>query len=145
MLDLVIGVVAGLLLLTGIGLIAGASLPRLLFAPRSRHRRLTRPFLTVPGSVHPTVEHALSATSSLITLLDKRGLRRQAAALRAAGDRLRREEEAGIYAMSDVLRTLRRLDLSQSPDEAGDMAALLERVSVALRDRAEQLELLPRR
>lgn len=143
MLELVIGVVAGLLLLTGIGIIAGPSLPRLLFSPRSRHR--TRPFLTVPGSVHPTVERALSATSSLITLLDRRGLRRQAAALRSAGDRLRREEEAGIYAMGDVIRTLRRLDLSQSPDEAGALADLLEQVSGALRDRAEQLELLPRR
>ncbi|HEX4215687.1 MAG TPA: hypothetical protein VIA06_20405 [Candidatus Dormibacteraeota bacterium] len=144
MLELVIGVVAALLLLTGVGIILGPNLPRLLFAPRSHRRRLARPFLTVPGSVHPTVERALTATSSLISLLDKRGLRRQAAALRSAGDRLRREEEAGIYAMGDVLRVLRRLDLSQSPDEASSLAALLEQISDALRDRAEQLELLPR-
>jgi hypothetical protein len=143
-LDLVIGVVAGLLLVTGVGIIIGPSLPRLLFAPRSRRRRLSRPFLTVPGSVHPTVERALAATSSLIGLLDRRGLRRQAAALRSAGDRLRREEEAGIYAMGDVLRALRRLDLSQSPDEALALATLLEQISDALSDRAEQLELLPR-
>ena len=145
MLELVIVLVAGLLLLTGVGIIAGPSLPRLLFTPRSRRRRLARPFLTVPGSVHPTVERALGATSSLIGLLDRRGLRRQAAALRSAGDRLRREEEAGIYAMGDVVRALRRLDLSQSPDEAGAVEALLEQISDALRDRAEQLELLPRR
>jgi hypothetical protein len=144
-LDLVIGVVAGLLLLTGVAVIIGPGLPRLLFAPRSRRRTLTRPFLTVPGSVHPTVERALAATSSLIGVLDKRGLRRQAAALRSAGNRLRQEEKAGIYAMGDVLHALRRLDLSQSPDEVRTVAALLDEISDALRDRAEQLELLPRR
>jgi hypothetical protein len=144
MLELVIGVVAALLLLTGVAIMVGPALPRVLSTPRTRRRRLTRPFLTVPGSVHPTVERALSATSSLIALLDLRGQRRQAGALRAAGERLRREEADGIYAMTDVLRTLRGVE-PDGGEDGESLTGLIGQISDALTDRAEQLELLPRR
>lgn len=144
MLEAVAGVAAALLVLVGLGIMAGPALPRALRLARTRLRGAARPPHSEPaGPVHPTTGRALSATARLVELLSDHGLRRHATALRLAGTRLRREEASGIYAMQDVLRHLRRVKLDDAQDQE-IFHGLIVQVTRALHDRAEQLELLPR-
>jgi hypothetical protein len=143
-LEAVVGGVAVLLVLIGLGIMAGPALPRALRLLRTHVREVApAPAAPDPTGVHPTTGKALSATGRLIDLLNDQGLKRHATALRLAGTRLRREEANGIYAMRDVLRHLRRVRLDDAQDQE-IFEGLIQQITKALDDRAEQLELLPR-
>lgn len=138
------GTVAVLLALTGLAIMLGPALPRLLGRARRPGRPGTAP-VTVPALTdpHPTTARALAAATRLGVMLQGQGLERQASALGLAAKRLRLEEARGIYAMQQVLRHLRGVRLDD-PDDQEIFEGLLGQLRRALSDRAEQLELLPR-
>jgi hypothetical protein len=142
-LELVVGIVAGLLFLTGLVIMAGPAMPRALGIAR-RRRRPTSPRRRSPASeLHPTTLKALAATARLLDMLKEHGLDRHAAALRTAGKRLQVEEANGIYAMRQVLRHLRGVRFEDESDQK-IFQGLITQLQRALDDRAEQLELLPK-
>jgi hypothetical protein len=142
-LEAVAGAVAVLLVLVGVAIMVGPALPRSLRRLRSRRERPLPPPLTGSDEINPTTRRALACAERLAKLLLDQGLRRQAAAVREAGMRLRADEAKGIYAMRDTLRRLRSLRLDD-PQDQEIVKGLIAQAAHALDDRAEQLELLPR-
>ncbi len=151
MLQVVVGVAAGLLVLIGIAIMAGPALPRLL-GLRGRQSRFVAPASPrsggrgargAPGELHPTTLKALAATARLLGMLKEQGMERHAAALRMAGKRLQVDEAAGIVAMRQVLRHLRSVRLDDESDHK-IFQGLVGQLQKELDDRAEQLELLPK-
>jgi hypothetical protein len=147
-LEAVVGIVVGLLVLTGVAIIAGPAPWR---AFRMAGRRLPLPEArpgagspAVDAPVNPTTQQALSASARLVDLLDDHGLQRHATALRLAAKRLRTEETKGIYATQEVLHRMRKIKLEERSDQ-DILEGLMRQVSQAVNDRAEQLELLPRK
>jgi hypothetical protein len=151
-LQVAIGLVAGLLLLVGLVIMAGPALPRSLGLarrrggrPRSgvRRRQAAEPRAPAPAELHPTTVKALAATARLLAILKEQGMEPHAAALRMAGKRLQTEEVSGIHAMRQVLRHLRGVRLEDESDQR-IFQGLVGQLQRALDDRAEQLELLPK-
>jgi hypothetical protein len=145
-LEVVIGLVAGLLALVGVAIMVGPALPRSLGIARRRaraagpRRRLAQP---APAELHPTTVWALSLTARLLGILKEQGMDRHAAALRMAGKRLQVDEANGIQAMRQVVRHLRGVRLDDDSDQR-IFQGLVGQLQKALDERAEQLELLPR-
>ncbi|MBO0689063.1 MAG: hypothetical protein J2P42_05710 [Candidatus Dormibacteraeota bacterium] len=153
-LEAVVGIVVVLLVLTGVTIIVGPAPWRAvrmagrravkggrLPLPEGRPRRASPP---ADAPVHPTTQQALSASARLVDLLGDQGLQRHATALRLAANRLRTEETKGIYAMQEVLHRMRKVHLEERTDQ-DILEGLMRQVSQAVNDRAEQLELLPRK
>jgi hypothetical protein len=146
-LEVVVGLLAGLLFLVGAAIMAGPALTRGLGLAGRRggvvRTRPARPSKSSPAELHPTTVKALAATARLLAMLKENNLERHAAALRMAGRRLQVEEANGIHAMRQVLPHLRGVRL---PDESDQriFQGLVAQLQKALDDRAEQLELLPK-
>ncbi|MFZ0216336.1 MAG: hypothetical protein WAM30_10405 [Candidatus Dormiibacterota bacterium] len=153
MLEAVAGGLAALLILTGLAIMIGpgpwralrrARAPRLQSLGRRRQARPEPVLIPLPGTVNATTQQALSAASRLVDLLADHGAQRHATAIRLAATRLRTEEASGIYAMQEALGHLRRVRVEDRADEE-IIRGLVTTIQRALTDRAEQLELLPRR
>lgn len=145
-LEVVVGLVAGLLFLIGVAIMVGPALPRGLGLRRRRAGGLVpsgRPRGGSPSELHPTTVKALAATARLLAILKEHGLDRHAAALRLAGKRLQVEEADGIRDMRQVLRHLRGVRFEDESDQR-IFQGLVGQLQQALDDRAEQLELLPK-
>jgi len=152
-LEVVIGLVAGLLVLAGVAIMIGPALPKALGLARRRGGRTAggpRPAgqaqarrAQAPAELHPTTVKALAATARLLAMLKEHGMERHAAALRMAGKRLQTEEVSGIHAMRQVLRHMRGVRLEDESDQR-IFQGLVGQLQRALDDRAEQLELLPK-
>lgn len=147
MLEVVVGLVAGLLFLVGVAIMVGPALRRFLGIGRPRKRRLTTIRRSArsssPTELHPTTVKALAATARLLALLKEHSQERHAAALRTAGKRLQVDEARGIMAMREVLRHLRSVRLGDESDNK-IFQGLVGQLQKELDDRAEQLELLPK-
>ncbi len=146
MLDAVVAVAAGLFVLAGLAVMLGPSLPRVFHFLRRRRPAIpgVEPRTAGLADQHPTTQRALLAAAQLIRLLRGQGMERQAAALRLAGRKLSQDEPAGLYAMQQVLRHLRSLELEDAGSQDLYEELTLE-LGRAVSDRAEQLELLPKR
>lgn len=147
MLQVVVGFVAVLLMLVGIAIMAGPALPRFLGLARRPRRgaaSLRRASRSSPAELHPTTVKALAATARLLGLLKEHRMERHATALRLAGKRLQVDEAAGIMAMRQVLRHLRSVRLEDESDHK-IFQGLVGQLQKELDDRAEQLELLPKK
>jgi hypothetical protein len=144
-LEVGVGLLAGLLLFVGFMIMAGPAVTRTL-RPLLRRRplRFPRPSSTATAaSLHPTTGKALAVAGRLSTMLKAQGMERHVAALRHASRRLELNEADGIYAMQEVLRHLRGVRLAD-PDDQEIVDGLIGQLRKTLNDRAEQLELLPR-
>lgn len=146
MLEVLAGVVAGLLVLAGVLVMFGPRLRQagragVRLARRTRGEAAARRAL-VPADLHPTTQKALVATARLISLLKSHGEERAAAALRMAGRSLRQDEVSGLQAMNNVVRLIRDVDLEDQHARAR-YQELMTQLRRAINDRAEQLELLP--
>ena len=145
MLEVGVGLLAGLLLLVGFLIMAGPAVTRafrLVMRRRSfgfSGRRAPRS----PAGLHPTTGKALAVAGRLAIMLKEQGLERHLGALRHATSRLEVNEADGIYAMQEVLRRFRGVRLTDSDDQE-IFEGLVGQLRKALNDRAEQLELLPR-
>ncbi|HUZ88753.1 MAG TPA: hypothetical protein VMU49_02870 [Candidatus Acidoferrales bacterium] len=147
MLEFVVALLAGLLVVVGLVIIAGPALPRLwgsLDAQR-RHAPASSPAVKshLQSDLNPATAKALQASEALIGLFQQQGAHRQAAALRLASRRLQVDEPRGLYAMQQVLRQMRSMVLKEAPAQAR-FADLVGDLQLAVADRSEQLELLPR-
>jgi hypothetical protein len=144
-LEVVVALIAGMLLLSGVLIMAGPSVKRgvAFVVRRATVGWRAAPPPAPPADVHPTTGKALALAARLGTLLKDSGMERHAAALRNASRRLQVEEANGIYAMLQVHRHLRGIRLADRADQE-IFEGLLGQLRKALTDRAEQLELLPR-
>lgn len=154
MLEAVAGLIALLLILTGVAIMVGPGPWRNLRrrrAERTLRPRPARPVrkaerVPVPDTmaIHPTTQRALSSAAKLVDLLSDHGAQRHATAVRLAAGRLRHEEVNGIYAMQEALSHLQRVRVDDRADQE-ILQGLIATVERALRDRMEQLEIYPRR
>jgi len=149
MLEALVAVTAILLVLAGIAIALGPTLPRRVHTVRVLLRRLAaqaapapidRRKVVLPG-LHPTTLRAVQAASRMAALLTANGHEGYAADLRAAARQVGVQEGEG-------LRALRRADLDLQRIRIEDEGAYLRfrQLQAELRkqvgDRAEQLELL---
>jgi hypothetical protein len=144
-LEVVVGAVAGLLVVIGIVVMVGPALPRSFGFARGTPGPVAqprKPAKAAPAELHPTTVRALSVTARLMGMLKEHNMERHAAALRLAGRKLQVDEPNGIHAMRQVLRHLRGVRLEDDSDQR-IFQGLVGQLQKALDERAEQLELLP--
>jgi hypothetical protein len=152
MLDVLAGLVAGLLIVAGILVMMGPNtkaLVRRLGALRRRRPSLSvfqpaRRREVVASGLNPKTQRVLVAASRLGNWLRAHSHEEVARELRSAAGRMTSDEPAGLYAMQNVLRRLRAISL----DDRGTQErtkALANELRDAVQDRFEQLELLPDR
>jgi hypothetical protein len=144
-LEVGVGLVAGLLLLVGFLIMAGpkATRPLRQMLRRRPLRMKKAPSSPSPASLHPTTGKALAVAGRLAAMLKQQGLERHVRALHHATGRLEQNEADGIYAMQEVLRHFRGVKFADGDDQE-IFEGLVGQLRKALNDRAEQLELLPR-
>ncbi len=150
MLDVLAGLVAGLLILAGILVMMGPNaraLVRRLGTLRRRRPSLSvfqpaRPRELAPSGLNPKTQRVLVAASRLGNWLRAHSHEDIARELRSAAGRMTNDEPSGLYAMQNVIRRVRSLSL----DDRGAqdrLKALSNELRDAVQDRFEQLELLP--
>ena len=150
MLDVVIGVVVGLLLVAGILVMLGPTTGVLIKRVRAlRRARVPSVFQAaqpreggMPAGPNPKTQRVLVAAARLGTWLRAHGHDDVARELRSAGGKINSNEAAGLYAMQIVLRRLRSLNLDDQTAQER-LKSLTNELRIAVQDRFEQLELLP--
>jgi hypothetical protein len=153
MLDVVIGLVVGLLLLAGILVMLGPTTGTLI--RRARDTRVTarrtrvpsvfqaaQPREAVPAGLNPKTQRVLVAAARLGNWLRAHGHDDLSRELRSAGGKITGNEAAGLYAMQMVLRRLRSLSVEDRTSQER-LKSLTTELRIAVQDRFEQLELLP--
>lgn len=149
MLDVVVGLVVGLLIVAGLLIMLGPTTATLL--KRARELRRARvpsvfqaapPREAVPTGLNPKTQRVLVAAARLGNWLRSRGQDDLVRELRRAGGKITSDEPAGLYSMQVVLRRLRTLNLDDKPSQ-DRLKSLTNELRVAVQDRFEQLELLP--
>ena len=148
MLEALVGVVVGLLLLTGILVMVSPNLSGLVKRIRSIRRPTSVPSVfqsqrreAVPPGLNPKTQRVLVAAARLANWLRTHGHDDLSREIRAAAARITSNEPVGLYALQSVLRKVRSLNLEGSSHER--LKALSNELRTAVQDRFEQLELLP--
>ena len=149
MLEVVIGLVVGLLLVAGILVMLGPSTGALIRRARSlRRARVPSVFqaaesreAVAPG-LNPKTQRVLVAAARLGNWLRAHGHDDLARELRSAAGRITGNEPAGLYALQNALRRLRSLSLDDHSAQER-LKSLTNELRTAVQDRFEQLELLP--
>lgn len=151
MLEALVGIVVGLLIITGVLIIIGpANLRGLARRARTINRPTTVPAVfqaartreaTVAG-LSPKTQRVLVGAAKLATWLRSHGHDDIARELRAASARMTANEPAGLYSMQSVIRKVRALGAGE-PAAQERLNALANELRTAVQDRFEQLELLP--
>lgn len=149
MLDVLIGVVVGLLVVGGVLVMLGPNVGLLIRKARSLRRspipsvfQAAQPRVPASGGLNPKTQRVLDAAARLGSWLRTHGREDLARELRNAAGRMTGDEAAGLYAMQSALQRLRSLSL----DDAGAqqrLKSLTGELRTAVQDRFEQLELLP--
>ena len=150
MLEAVIGVVVALLLVTGILVMLGPTTGILIKRARSLRRaqvpsvfRAAQPRDVGAQGVNPKSQRVRQAAARLGNWLRAHAHDDLARELRIAAARITGNEPAGLYAMQTLLRRMRLLNLDDGPSQER-LKALTSELRIAVQDRFEQLELLPR-
>lgn len=150
LLEAVIGLVVGLLLVTGILIMLGPTTGILIKRARSLRRaqvpsvfRAAQPRDVGAQGVNPKTQRVLQAAARLGNWLRAHGHDDVARELRSAAGRITGNEPAGLYAMQTLLRRMRLMNLDDGPSQER-VKALTSELRIAVQDRFEQLELLPR-
>ena len=153
MLEFAVGSVAALLIVAGVLVLLGPSLPGRLVArlrtikppgPPSRLLRARIPTEPMTNPLHPKTQRVMIAASRLATWLRAHGHDDLVDEIRSSARRMAGDEAAGLYAMQNVLRRLRGLPLDDRSAQER-LRHLAGELRNAVQDRSEQLELLPRR
>jgi hypothetical protein len=149
MLEVVVGVVVGLLLLAGILVMLGPNTRVMIRRAQNLRRgrvpsvfQAAQPREAAPSGLNPKTQRVLVAAARLGNWLRAHGHDDIARELRGAAGRITGNEPAGLYAMQDVLRRLRSLNLDDRSAQER-LKALTNELRTAVQDRFEQLELLP--
>jgi hypothetical protein len=152
MLEFVAGSVAALLIVAGVLVLAGPSVPRRLLArlrtvkrpaPPSALFRTRVPTEPMTNPLHPKTQRVMIAASRLATWLRAHGHDDLVDEIRSSARRMAGDEAAGLYALQTVLRRLRALPLDDRAAQER-LRHLSSELRSAVHDRSEQLELLPR-
>ena len=150
MLEVVVGVVVGLLLVAGILVMLGPTTGHLIKRVRSiRRAQVPAVFkaahpreATAPG-LNPKTQRVLVAAARLGNWLRAHGHDDLAREVRSAAGRITSNEAAGLYAMQTAVRSVRTLNLDDRTSQER-LKSLTAELRTAVQDRFEQLELLPR-
>jgi hypothetical protein len=150
MLDVLIGLVAGTLILAGILVMLGPNakgLARRVASLRRRRPSLSvfqpaRPREVVSTGLNPKTQRVLVAASRLGNWLRAHNQEEIGRELRNAAGRITTDEPSGLYAMQTVIRRLRSLSLEDRGSQ-DRLKSLSNELRDAVQDRFEQLELLP--
>ena len=149
MLDVVVGLVVGLLVVAGIIVMLGPATGTLIKRARDLRRasvpsvfQAAQPREAVPSGLNPKTQRVLVAAARLGNWLRAHGQDELARELRSAGGKITGNEPAGLYAMQVALRRLRTINLDDRPAQER-LKALTNELRIAVQDRFEQLELLP--
>ena len=148
MLEVLVLFVVGLLVATGIVVIMGPNVSGIFRRLRAmRPARVPSVFQSrqrevVPPGLNPKTQRVLVAAARLSNWLRSHGHDDLARELRAAAARITTNEPAGLYALQTVLRKVRALSIEESSQQR--LKALSNELRIAVQDRFEQLELLPR-
>jgi hypothetical protein len=152
MLEAVVGLVVGLLLAAGVLVIFGPNVKATLL----RVSRIRRPVRVpaafqsarsrdvVPAALNPKTQRVLVASARLASWLRAHAQEDVAREVRNAAARMTGNEPAGLYALQAALRRIRVVNIHDTVAQAR-LKALVKELHVAVQDRFEQLELLPRR
>src|ERR1700693_3533848 len=149
MLEVVIGVIVGLLLVAGILVMLGPSTGALIRRARNLRRarvpsvfQAAQPREVAPPGLNPKTQRVLVAAARLGNWLRAHGHDDLARELRSAAGKITSNEAAGLYAMQTLLRRLRSLSLDDKSSQER-LKSLTTELRTAVQDRFEQLELLP--
>jgi hypothetical protein len=149
MLEVVVGVVVGLLLLAGILVMLGPTTGVLIRRARDLRRarvpsvfQAAQPREVVPSGLNPKTQRVLVAAARLGNWLRAHGQDDLSRELRSVAGKLTGNEAAGLYAMQTLLRRLRSLSLDDKSSQER-LKSLTTELRIAVQDRFEQLELLP--
>ena len=149
MLDVVVGLVVGLLVVAGIIVMLGPTTGTLINRARDLRRasvpsvfQAAQPREALPSGLNPKTQRVLVAAARLGNWLRAHGQDDLARELRSAGGKITGNEPAGLYAMQVALRRLRTINLDDRPSQER-LKALTNELRIAVQDRFEQLELLP--
>ena len=150
--EAVVGLVVGLLLAAGVLVIFGPNVKATLL----RVSRIRRPVKVpaafqsarsrdvVPAALNPKTQRVLVASARLASWLRAHAQEDVAREVRNAAARMTGNEPAGLYALQAALRRIRVVNIHDTVAQAR-LKALVKELHVAVQDRFEQLELLPRR
>ena len=149
MLEVVVGVVVGLLLVAGILIMLGPTTGELIRRARSIRRarvpsvfQAAQPREAGPAGLNPKTQRVLVAAARLANWLRAHGHDDLSRELRNAAGKITGNEPAGLYAMQTLLRRFRSLNLDDDGAQER-LKSLTTELRTAVQDRFEQLELLP--
>ncbi len=150
MLEVLVGVVVGLLVVAGILVMMGPSTARVIRRVRAIRRpagvpsvfQTAKPHEVVPPGLNPKTQRVLVAAARLTSWLRAHGHDDLSRELRSAAGRITGNEAAGLYAMQTALRRVRSLSLDDRSAQER-LKVLTSELRTAVQDRFEQLELLP--
>src|SRR2546421_2583352 len=150
MLEVLAGLVAGVLIVAGILVMLGPNakgLVRRIAVLRRRRPSLSafqppKPREVVATGLNPKTQRVLVAASRLGNWLRAQNHEEVARELRSAAGRMTSDEPSGLYAMQTALRRLRTLSLDDRGAQER-LRTLSNELRDAVQDRFEQLELLP--
>jgi hypothetical protein len=150
MLEALVGLVAGLLMVTAVLVWMGPNAKGIIRRIATLRRR--RPSLSVfqparqrevvTTGLNPKTQRVLVAASRLGSWLRAHNHDEIARELRSAAGRMTSDEPTGLYAMQTALRRLRSLSLDDRSSQER-LKSLSNDLRDAVQDRFEQLELLP--
>jgi hypothetical protein len=147
MLEVLVGLVVGLLLLAGVLVMLGPNLAGGI--RRLRTMRPTKvpavfqnrqPVAATPG-LNPKTQRVVAAAARLSNWLRAHGHDDLSRELRGSAARMTTNEPVALYALQSVLRKVRGLEVEDGSGER--LKALSAELRTAVQDRFEQLELLP--
>ena len=152
MLEAIVGLVVVLLLAAGVLVMFGPNVKATLL----RLSRIRRPVKVpaafqsarsrdvVPAALNPKTQRVLVAAARLASWLRAHAQEDVAREVRNAAARMTGNEPAGLYALQAALRRIRVVNIHDTIAQAR-LKSLVKELHVAVQDRFEQLELLPRR
>lgn len=150
--EAVVGLVVVLLLAAGVLVMFGPNVKATLL----RVSRIRRPVKVpaafqaarsrdvVPAALNPKTQRVLAAAARLASWLRGHAQEDVAREVRNAAARMTGNEPAGLYALQAALRRIRVVNIHDTIAQAR-LKSLVKELHVAVQDRFEQLELLPRR
>src|SRR5207248_6856361 len=149
MLEAIVAVVVVLLIATGVLLMFG---PRTVFFGKIRSLRNRasvpalfeprRPRDVVQRAVNPKTQRVLVAAARLANWMRAHGHEEVSREIRSSAARIMANEPAGLYALQTTLRRVRVVNVTDSASQER-LQTLAGELQTAVKDRFEQLELLP--
>jgi hypothetical protein len=152
MLEAVVGLVVVLLLAAGVLVMFGPNVKATLLRVSKIRRPVKVPAAfqaarsrdVVPAALNPKTQRVLAAAARLASWLRAHAQEDVAREVRNAAARMTGNEPAGLYALQAALRRIRVVNIHDTVAQAR-LKSLVKELHVAVQDRFEQLELLPRR